>query len=66
MSAILGMATKYAENLLGVKYRTKDEKGEMCGGPMYYIEKGMGEKWIWLAIQELGQSLLVGLLQVLV
>ena len=49
MSAILGMATKYAENLLGVKYRTKDEKGEMCGGPMYYIEKGMGEKWIWLA-----------------
>lgn len=49
VSALLGMATKYAESLLAVKYRTTDEKGEFCGGPMYYIQNGMGRKWIPLA-----------------
>lgn len=49
VSALLGMATKYAESLLAVKYRTTDEKGEFCGGPMYYIQNGMGKKWIPLA-----------------
>ncbi|WP_158736230.1 sodium:alanine symporter family protein [Alteribacillus sp. YIM 98480] len=48
ISAIFGMATKYAEAILAVKYRTKDERGEMAGGPMYYIEKGLG--WKWLAV----------------
>ena len=49
VSALLGMATKYAESLLAVKYRTIDENGQYTGGPMYYIENGMGKKWIPLA-----------------
>ena len=49
VSAFLGMATKYAEGVLAVKYRTTDENGQVCGGPMYYIQNGMGEKWKWLA-----------------
>ena len=49
VSALLGMATKYAESLLAVKYRTIDENGQYAGGPMYYIENGMGKKWIPLA-----------------
>jgi AGCS family alanine or glycine:cation symporter len=48
VTAFLGMATKYAESLLAVKYRSLDEKGEMIGGPMQYIEKGLG--WKWMAI----------------
>lgn len=44
--ALIGMATKYAEAILAVKYRVTDEKGEMCGGPMYFIEKGLGWKWL--------------------
>ncbi len=48
-AAFLGIATKYAEGLLSIKYRTVDKKGEMSGGPMRYIEMGMGEKWLWLA-----------------
>ncbi|MGI6061762.1 MAG: alanine/glycine:cation symporter family protein [Blautia sp.] len=49
VSAFVGMATKYAEGLLAVKYRTVDENGQIAGGPMYYIQNGMGKKWIWLA-----------------
>lgn len=49
VAAFLGMATKYAEGLLAVKYRDTDKDGQFCGGPFYYIEKGMGEKWKWLA-----------------
>ncbi len=48
VTALVGMATKYAEGVLAVKYRTVDERGEMAGGPMYYIEKGLG--WKWLAV----------------
>jgi AGCS family alanine or glycine:cation symporter len=48
LSALFGMATKYAEAILAVKYRTQDKNGEMSGGPMYYIEKGLG--WKWLAV----------------
>lgn len=48
VTALIGMITKFAEALLALKYRTVDEKGEMCGGPMYFIEKGLG--WKWLAI----------------
>ncbi len=48
-AAFLGMATKYSEALLAVKYRTVDEDGHSLGGPFLYIEKGMGEKWKWLA-----------------
>ena len=49
IAACLGMATKYAEGLLAVKYRTIDSKGVALGGPFLYIEKGMGPKWKWLA-----------------
>ncbi len=45
--ALIGMATKYVEALLAIKYRTVDHRGEMCGGPMYYIRRGL--KWKWLA-----------------
>ena len=48
LTALFGMATKYAEGVLAVKFRVQNEKGEMSGGPMYYIEKGL--KWKWLAI----------------
>jgi len=46
ITAAFGMATKYAEGVLAVKYRSVDENGEMCGGPMYYIERGLGLKWL--------------------
>ena len=46
MTAFVGMATKYAEGLLAVKYRVKDEDGNMAGGPMYYIERGLNMKWL--------------------
>ncbi len=44
VASLLGMATKYAEAILAVKYRTLDAKGEMCGGPMYYLERGLKSK----------------------
>lgn len=47
--AFFGMATKYAEGVLAVKFRTRDKAGFMAGGPMYYIEMGMGQNWKWLA-----------------
>lgn len=43
-ASLIGMATKYAEAILAVKYRSLDEKGEMCGGPMYYLERGLKSK----------------------
>ena len=49
VAAFFGMATKYAEGLLAIRYRTKDAGGAMHGGPFYYIERGMGEQWKWLA-----------------
>lgn len=50
VSAFFGMCTKYAEILLAMKYRETDEKGVHKGGPMYYIERGMGRKWKPLAV----------------
>ena len=50
MTALVGMATKYAEAVLAVEYREKNDKGENVGGPMYYIRNGLGAKWTWLAI----------------
>lgn len=49
IAALLGMATKYAEGFLAIKYRTVDKNGQYLGGPFYYIEKGMGARWKWLA-----------------
>ncbi len=50
ITAFLGMAVKYTECTLAVKYRVQNEDGSVSGGPMYYIEKGLGENWKWLAI----------------
>ena len=49
VAAFFGMATKYSEGLLAVKYRVVDDSGHSLGGPFYYIEQGMGHKWKWLA-----------------
>lgn len=49
VAAFFGMATKYAEGLLAVKYRVIDEHNHSLGGPFYYIEQGMGKNWKWLA-----------------
>lgn len=46
LAAFFGMATKYAEALLAVKYRVTDANGQMSGGPMYYIERGLGKRWL--------------------
>ncbi len=48
--ALVGMATKYAEAVLAVQYREKDSAGQYVGGPMYYIQNGLGRNWRWLAI----------------
>ena len=50
VAAFFGMATKYAEGVLAVKYRTVDKNGQISGGPMYYIERGLGSKFRPLAI----------------
>lgn len=49
LAAFFGMATKYAEGLLAVKYRVIGKDNHILGGPFYYIERGMGERWKWLA-----------------
>lgn len=54
VSAFFGMMTKYAEIVLAVKYRQVDEKGAHYGGPMYYIEKGTGQKWLAIIFALLG------------
>jgi AGCS family alanine or glycine:cation symporter len=49
MTAVVGMATKYSEALLAVRFRETDANGQHVGGPMYYIKNGMGKNWVWLA-----------------
>lgn len=49
VSALLGMCTKFAEVTLSIKFRQRNEKGDWVGGPMYYIQNGLGKKWKWLA-----------------
>jgi len=48
VTALIGMATKYAEAVCAVHYREVDENGSYLGGPMYYIKNGLGKKWLWL------------------
>ena len=48
VTALVGMATKYGEAVLAVKYREVDENGQYVGGPMYYIKNGLGTRWKWL------------------
>jgi AGCS family alanine or glycine:cation symporter len=50
LTALVGMATKYGEAVLSVRYRELDERGKHVGGPMYYIKNGMGRRWRWLGI----------------
>jgi len=50
VTAFFGMAIKYTECTLAVKYRVVNDDGSVSGGPMYYIEKGLGENWKWLAV----------------
>ena len=62
IAAFFGMATKYAEGLLAVKYREIRKDGTVLGGPFYYIEKGMGQGWKWLAKIFAVFGMLVGIL----
>ena len=62
VAAFFGMATKYAEGLLAVKYREIDKNGKVLGGPFYYIEKGLGEKFRWLGKLFAVFAVLAGLL----
>ncbi len=50
VTALVGMCTKYSEVLLAVKFREKNELGDWVGGPMYYIQKGLGKNWKWLSV----------------
>jgi len=50
LTALVGMATKYAEAVLAVKFREVNDQGNFVGGPMYYIKNGLGENWQWLAL----------------
>ena len=50
VTALIGMATKYAECLLGVHFRETGNNGRHVGGPMYYIKNGLGKNWMWLAV----------------
>ena len=50
MTALFGMATKYAEAVLAVRFREQDEKGNYSGGPMYYIKNGLHKRWHWLGV----------------
>jgi len=46
ITGLVGMATKFAEAVLAIKYREKDKRGTMCGGPMYYLSSGLGSRWL--------------------
>ncbi|WP_338753339.1 sodium:alanine symporter family protein [Bacillus sp. FJAT-52991] len=61
MSAFFGMATKYAEAVLAVKYRVQDEDGEMSGGPMYYLERGLNQKWLGVMFAAFGAMAAFGI-----
>ena len=62
IAAFFGMATKYAEGLLAVKYREFTPDGRVLGGPFYYIEKGLGRKWKWLAVLFATFGILAGIM----
>jgi alanine or glycine:cation symporter, AGCS family len=49
-TALVGMATKYAETLCAIEYRENDERGDHVGGPMYYIKNGLSRHWLWLGV----------------
>lgn len=60
ITSILSLATKYAESLLAIKYRTVDKKGEMSGGPMQYMERGLNWKWLAVTFAAMGCIATIG------
>lgn len=62
LTAFLGMATKYSECTLSVMYRDKNPDGSVSGGPMYYISKGLGDNWKWLALGFAGLAVICSFL----
>lgn len=54
LAGLFGMATKYGEAILAVKYRVKDPEGNMAGGPMYYLEHGLKQKWLGILFAVFG------------
>lgn len=61
VTAAVGMATKYGEGVLAVKYRVVDANGEMAGGPMYYLERGLGQKWLGVLFALFGSTAAFGI-----
>ncbi|WP_077624323.1 alanine/glycine:cation symporter family protein [Sediminibacillus massiliensis] len=61
ITALFGMATKYAEAILAVKYRVTDSNGQMSGGPMYYLEKGLNAKWLGILFAIFGSFAAFGI-----
>lgn len=61
VAAFFGMATKYAEAILAIKYRVVDGNDQMCGGPMYYLEKGLKSRWLGVLFAVLGSFAAFGI-----
>ena len=61
LTGLVGMATKYCEGLLAVKFRQVNYKGEISGGPMYYLEKGLGQKWLGICFAFFGAMAAFGI-----
>lgn len=61
LTALFGMATKYAEAVLAVKYRVTNSRGEMSGGPMYYLERGLNAKWLGILFALFGSIAAFGI-----
>ena len=62
MTGLVGMATKYSESFLAVKYRQVNEHGEISGGPMYYLEYGLGQKWLGVCFAVFGSLAAFGIM----
>ncbi|BAC12828.1 alanine/glycine:cation symporter family protein [Oceanobacillus iheyensis] len=61
ITAVFGMATKYSEAILAVKYRVTDDNGKMAGGPMYYLERGLNLKWLGIIFAIFGSIAAFGI-----
>jgi alanine or glycine:cation symporter, AGCS family len=61
VTGLVGMATKYCEGFLAVKYRQVNHRGEISGGPMYYLEKGLGQKWLGVCFAFFGAMAAFGI-----
>jgi alanine or glycine:cation symporter, AGCS family len=61
VTGLVGMATKYSESFLAVKYRQVNHNGEISGGPMYYLEHGLGQKWLGVCFAIFGSCAAFGI-----